>query len=32
MSVEQLLEIDSHVETSEEIEEIANQEIYGFNR
>ena len=30
MSAEQLLEIDSHVETSEEIEELTNQEIFDL--
>jgi hypothetical protein len=30
ITAEQLLEIDSHVETSEEIEELSNQEIYDL--
>jgi hypothetical protein len=30
MSAEQLLEIDSNVETSEEIEELTNQEIFDL--
>ena len=30
ITAEQLLEIDSHVETSEEIEELSNQEIFDL--
>ena len=30
ISAEQLLEIDSHVETSEEIEELTNQQIFDL--
>ena len=31
ISAEQLLKIDSHVETSEEIEELTNQQIFDLS-